>query len=248
MFKNYKVDVLAMAAHPDDIELSCGGTIAKLVLDGLRVSIVDFTRGEMGTRGTPEIRVEESMEASKILGIHHRENLGLPDGFLESNEESVRLAVTMIRKYRPEIVLMNPPFERHPDHQAVNQIIRKAMFKSGLLKFETTFEGETQKTHRIRKMFCFQQSYDFPDGSTVFYVNVTKTFKTKMDAIKTYVSQVYVPGKSMEGGPITRLSRPEFLEEIEARAISHGTKIGARYAEAFSTTEPLGIDGLDKLL
>jgi len=247
MINKYKVDVLAVAAHPDDVELACGATVAKLTKEGYSVAIVDFTRGEMGTRGTPEIRIQESIESSKIMGVKFRENLFLPDCGVELNNDSIYKTVSIIRKYKPNILLMNPPHERHPDHEAVNRITRNAMFKSGLRKYTTELDGEPQDIHRIRKMYCYMQSYDFPTEPN-FYVDVSNTFQIKMDAIRAYVSQVWVPGKSEPGGPVTRLSRPEFLDELEARAISFGMKIGCRYAEAFYSTEPIGLDSLSKLL
>lgn len=247
MENKYKADVLALAAHPDDIELGCGATVAKLCKEGKTVAIVDFTRGEMGTRGTPEIRVKEAEEAAAIMGVKYRENLCLPDCNLKVDDKSVKLVVQVIRKYRPNTVLMNPPFERHPDHEASNAIIRNAMFKSGLRNYVTELDGEKQEIHRIRKMFCYQQAYDF-DRKTDFYVDVSDTFHIKMEAIKAYISQVYVPGKSDPKGPVTRLSRPEFLEELEARAIANGMLVGCRFAEGFQSTEPIMLSSLSKLL
>lgn len=244
---NYEVDVLAFAAHPDDVELAAGGTVAKLTAEGKKVAIVDFTKGEMGTRGTPEIRIKESQDAANILGVDFRENLGLPDCNLKLNDESNYLVVSAIRKYKPKIVLMNSVFERHPDHQAVAEIVRDSMFKSGLRKFVTEMDGQPQEIHRIRKMFCYQQSYDFPFG-TIFYTDISNTFHIKMQSIKAYVSQVWVEGKSDPNGPVTRLSRPEFIEELEAKAITYGTKAGFRYAEAFFPIEPLAVSSLSNLL
>jgi N-acetylglucosamine malate deacetylase 1 len=244
---SYKVDVLAFGAHPDDVELSAGGTIAKVTSEGRKVAIVDYTMGEMGTRGTPEIRIKEAEEAAKILSVSFRENLALPDCNLQINDESTYKTVQMIRKYRPEIVLMNSPHDRHPDHEAVYRIVRDAMFKSGLRKFETIFDGNIQEVHRIRKMFAYKQSYDLVSG-TVFYVDISETYQKKIDSIKAYVSQVWVPGKSDPTGPVTRLSRPEFIEEIEAGCINNGVKIGCRYAEMFSSVESFGIDSLTRLM
>jgi bacillithiol biosynthesis deacetylase BshB1 len=244
---DYHVDVLAFGAHPDDVELAAGGTVAKLAEDGRTVAVVDFTRGEMGTRGTPEIRLQESEAAARIMNVKFRENLGLPDCNLKLTDEAAYKTIQMIRKYRPAIVLMNSEFERHPDHEAVHAIVRNAMFTSGLRKYVTELDGEQQKVHRIRKMFSYQQSYEFRHGN-IFYVDISSTFQKKMDSIKAYASQVWVPGISSPDGPVTRLSRPEFLEEIEARCISNGIKIGCRYAEAFSSVEPLGIENLSKFL
>ncbi|MCX7736522.1 MAG: bacillithiol biosynthesis deacetylase BshB1 [Candidatus Kapabacteria bacterium] len=242
----FQVDVLAIGAHPDDIELACGGTVAKFTEEGYSVAIVDCTNGELGSRGNAEIRAIEAKNGAEILGVKFRENLGLPDGKLTVNDESVEKMIVMIRKYRPKIVLVNPPYERHPDHEASHFILRKAMFKSGLIKVETEYDGVPQTPLRIRKMFCYMQSYEFPRKPD-FYVDITSTFEKKMNAIKAYTSQVWVPGLSDPNGPVTRLSRPEFLEELEARAIYFGTQIGVRFAEAFYSIEPLGFKNLSGL-
>ena len=239
---NNSIDVLAFGAHPDDVELAAGGTIAKLVAEGRRVVIADMTQGEMGTRGSEETRMKEAFNAAKILGVEERINLVLPDGYISDKDENILKTIKIIRKYMPLAVIIPPAFDRHPDHEAANRIVRTAMFKSGLLKIETG-----QERHRIRKMYSYMMSYDF-QSKPDFYVDVSDTFQIKMNAIKTYISQVHVPGESDPGGPVTRLSRPEFIEEIEARAIYFGTKIGVRYAEAFYSVEPLGLSSLSKLL
>ena len=244
---DYISDVLVIAAHPDDAELGAGGTIAKLTKSGKSVSIVDLTRGESGTRGTAEIRVKESMNAAKILNIKHRFNLEMPDGKLTDDEESITKVISMIRLFRPKAVLINPSYDRHPDHETAHKIVRKAMFKSGLRKFETKFNGEAQQVHRIRKMFAFMQSYQLPQKQR-FYVDVSDTFETKMDSIKAYVSQVFVEGKSKSNEPTTRLSRPEFIEELTARAIYFGTLVGVRYAEPFCSVEPLIVNTISDLI
>lgn len=243
----YKVDVLAFGAHPDDVELSAGGAVAKLVKEGKKVAIVDFTRGESGSRGTPEQRLREADKAGKILGIICRENLCFPDTRLQVTEEAIQKTIEVIRKYRPDAVLMNPAFERHPDHEAAHMLVRNAMFKSGLIKYETDFEGKLLERHRIRKMFSYMQSYIFQEKPS-FVVDISDTFDQKMKSIKAYSSQVFVPGESDPEGPVTRLSRPEFLEEIESRAIYWGTHIGVRYAEPFVALEPLGITNFSSLL
>ena len=247
MSEKYKVDVLAFGAHPDDIELASGGTVSKLTKEGHEVAIVDFTRGEMGTRGNKEKREQEAIKAAEIMKVKFRENLNLPDCNLAVSDESIYKTISVIRKYRPNIVIMNSPFERHPDHEGLASIVRNAMFKSGLRKYITEFEGQEQNPHRIRKMFCYMQSYDFPKEPS-FYIDITDTFDMKMAAIKAYSSQVWVPGISDPEGPVTRLSRPEFIEELEARALYCGTKIGCRYAEAFYSIEPVGLSSISKLL
>jgi len=142
---------------------------------------------------------------------------------------------------------MNPAFERHPDHQNAHNLVRNSIFKSGLAKIDTYYEGIEQVPYRTRKMYSFMQSYHFekrPD----FCVDITDTFLTKMKAIKAYISQVYVPGKSKEEEPTTRLSRPEFIEELEARAIHYGTLVGVRYAEPFLSIEPVSINSISVFL
>lgn len=243
----YNADVLAFGAHPDDVELSAGGTVAKLTKEGFKVAIVDFTRGESGSRGTPEQRLEEAEKATEILGVAFRENLYLSDTRLTLNEESITKTISIIRKYRPKAVLMPSPFERHPDHENAHAIVRNAMFKSGLLKYETSYESILQERYRIGKLFSYMQEYEFPHKPD-FIVDISDTFVLKMDAIKSYVSQIFIPGFSENEGPITRLYRPEFLKEIESRAVFYGAQIGVRFAEPFYSVEPLGVRNLSVLL
>ena len=242
-----KIDILAFAAHPDDVELACGGTIAKAISEGLTVVVVDMTRGEMGTRGNERIRQEEALAAAQILGVSYRENLELPDGNLKSKDEAIEKVVIAIRKYRPKVVLLNPEFDRHPDHESAHKIVRKAMFKSGLEKYVTEFEGKPQQKHRIRKMWTYLQSYEFKTKPS-FFIDITNTVEKKMEAIRAYSSQVYIPGKAKTNESQTRLSRPEFLEELDARARYFGSIIGVKYAEAFLSIEPLEISNLKSLI
>lgn len=243
---NYISDVLVITAHPDDAELSAGGTIAKFTNSGFSVSMVDLTAGEAGTRGTPEIRIAESMAAKEILKIKHRMNLKMPDSKLTISEENILKVITMIRLFKPKIVIMNPEFERHPDHEVAHRLVRKAMFKSGLRKIETSYEEQNLEPHRIRKMYSFMQSYEFkrkPD----FFVDISDTFDAKMESIKAYKSQVYTENNSANDEPETRLSRPEFLQELEARAVYFGSLIGVKYAEPFLSVEPILIKNVSSL-
>ncbi len=243
----YKVDVLAFGAHPDDIEIGCGGTLINLVSEGYSVAIVDFTRGEMGTRGTPEIRMKESELARDVIGAKFRENLGLEDGNLNISEFSIRKTVEVLRKYQPQAVLFSPKFERHPDHEALHRIVRKAMFLSGLLRYETFMDGERQPPWRIRRMYCYMQFYPFkqlPD----FVVDISNVWERKLEAIRCYTSQVFVEGKNNPKEPETLLSRPEFFLDLEARARYLGSLIGVPYGEAFQSVEPIGIISISKLL
>lgn len=241
------IDLLAFGAHPDDIEISAGGTIANLTDAGLSVAFVDFTRGESGTRGTPEIRLQEAKDAAEILNVKYRENLVLPDAYLEVKDEFVEKVVKMIRFFRPESVIMTSPFDRHPDHEAACQIVREAMFKSGLEKYETHYHNEAQEKYRIRKMYSYMQSYDF-SGKPDFYVDITDNFEKKLNSIRAYKSQVYIPGESADDGIKTRLYNPDFLGEIESRARYFGRLIGTKYAEAFKSVEPIGIKLITDLL
>lgn len=241
--ENLEIDALFVGAHPDDVELSAGGTVANLTQEGKKVVMVDFTRGELGTRGSGDRRVKEASKAAQILGVQERINLGFPDGFLKADDKSILKTIQIIRKYRPKIVVMNPEYERHPDHEAAHRIIRSALFKSGLMRIETKDKEKLQEPFRTRKLLSYMQAYPFTRKPDLI-IDISDTFETKMKAIKAYTSQVYVPGISDPDGPVTRLSRPEFLEELEARAIYFGTLIGCRYAEPFMSIEPVGLKSL----
>ncbi|MDW8271890.1 MAG: bacillithiol biosynthesis deacetylase BshB1 [Bacteroidota bacterium] len=240
------LDVIAIGAHPDDVELCTGGTLAQLVAEGYRVGIVDCTRGELGTRGSAQRRMEEARKAQEILGVHVREVLDFPDSRIEPTEDAIVQIVRLFRQYRPRLVLFPPAFERHPDHEAVHRIVRNAYFKSGLGKLRTFApDGTEHAPYRPARLLCYIQAYHHePD----LLVDISATFEQKMQAIKAYSSQVYVPGESPENEPETVLSRPDFLEAIEARARYWGSLIGTRYAEGFLTVEPLGLHSLSALL
>jgi bacillithiol biosynthesis deacetylase BshB1 len=236
------VDVLAVGAHPDDVEMSCGGTLIKLVREGWRVAIVDCTRGEFGSRGTVEGRAREAAEAAAIIGAVARENLALPDGSITVTPEAVEALVRLFRHYRPRIVLFPPPFERHPDHEQVHQLVRRAFFHSGLAKLQTRGpDGQLQQPYRPRLLFCYMQAYEFQPS---FYVDIRDVYEQKVRAVQAHASQVYVPGVSPENEPETVLSRPEFWELLELRARYFGSRIGVRYAEAFLALTPLGVPTL----
>jgi bacillithiol biosynthesis deacetylase BshB1 len=244
---NEGIDLLATGAHPDDIELGAGGTVAKFTREGFSVIGVDFTRGEMGSRGTPEIRLEEAKKAAVILGLKDRLNLGFPDTKLTLNDETVFSLISVIREYRPKIVLAPPEFDLHPDHVAVHYIVREAAFKSGLHKIETEWEGKPQKPYRPRKIFGYMQSFQYRQEPS-FYIDISDTFTIKIEASKAHASQIYIPGVSKDEGPVTRLYVPDFLEKLEARARYFGSLIGVKYAEAFLSVEPVGLRSLSVLL
>ncbi|HRP02819.1 MAG TPA: bacillithiol biosynthesis deacetylase BshB1 [Candidatus Kapabacteria bacterium] len=238
-------DCMIIGAHPDDAELACGGTIAKLTKENKRVVIVDCTEGEMGTRGTNEIRLKEAKAAAKILGVNDRINLGLRDGFVRTDEDSIYKIVQAIRRFRPRAIIVNPPFERHPDHQNTHNLLRDSIFKSGLLKYETEFEGKKQDRYRTKKLFCYEQSYQFPRNPD-FFVDTSETHSLKIEAIRAFSSQVFVQGQ-YENEAKTNLSSPEFMEELESKARYYGGLCGVKYAEAFLSLEPILIPSISSI-
>lgn len=224
-----KLDVLALAAHPDDTELCCGGTLVKLVNQGKKVGVVDFTQGEMGTRGTPEQRMKESEKAAEIVGLHVRENLALPDTRLENTRSYQKKIIQRIRKYRPHICLVGAPEDRHPDHDNGTRLALDAIFYSGLTKIETTdSDGNVQDRWRPSHILHYMQDRPF-EPDIVF--DITDTFEIKKEAILAFETQFNVSDPEEE--PETYISSKEFFEGIEARARHYGHLIGAKYGEPF---------------
>lgn len=225
-----KLDILVIAAHPDDAELGCGGTIAKHTALGLKVGILDLTKGELGTRGTPETRAIEAKEASSILEIVVRENLCLPDGFFGNDKESQLAIVQKIRQFQPTIVLANAVQDRHPDHSKGASLAYDACFLAGLSKIETNdIQGNLQESWRPKHVYHYIQSqYIKPD----FIVDVTEYWDKKMEAVKAYKTQFF---DASSNEPQTFISRPEFLNFLEARALEFGNIAGVKYAEGFTT-------------
>lgn len=238
-----KLDVLVLAAHPDDAELGCAGTIAKHVALGHKVGVVDFTRGELGTRGTVETRAQEAADATAILGLAARENLGLRDGFFANDEAHQRKLIQVIRKYQPDIVLANAIYDRHTDHGKGAMLGYDACFLSGLTRIETRDEADNpQKAWRPRAVYHYIQSlFIKPD----FVVDITDYWDIKMKAVKAYKSQFFDPN-SQE--PQTYISTPEFMRLVESRAIELGHAIGARYGEGFTVRRYVGVKNLFDLL
>lgn len=237
-----KVDILAVGAHPDDVELAAGGTVIKSVQQGKKVAIVDLTQGELGSRGTIETRYEEAKNAAEILGVEYRENLKLADGFFEETEESLLKLIAAIRKYQPEIVLANAPTDRHPDHGRGSDFISRACFLSGLLKIETKSEGEKQKQWRPKVVYHYiQDRYLKPD----FIVDVTDQRDQKFEAILAYKTQFFQENMK---GPKTPISGQSFLDSLEARLIQNGRDIGVKYGEGFITERPVGINDISIFL
>jgi bacillithiol biosynthesis deacetylase BshB1 len=228
------LDIIAFGAHPDDVELSMGGTIISLVEKGFKVGIVDLTQGELSSRGTIEIRKKETEKASKILGIHYRENLKMKDGQIEINLDSIKKVVEVIRKFKPKIVFAPYFIDRHPDHESAAQLIKEAVFYSGLKNFQ--IKSKSLLPYRPNKIFYFMQTYPF---EPTFIYDISPYFEMKMEAVLAFSSQFYNP-KSKE--PETFISRPEFLNYLKARAEFYGFQIGKQYGEPFFCEEKIEYD------
>jgi N-acetylglucosamine malate deacetylase 1 len=232
------IDILAIGAHPDDIELTSSGTLLVQKELGKSIALVDLTRGELGTRGTAEIRDEEARNAAKILGIEHRINLELKDGFFEEDEASLKKLVAAIRYFRPKIVLGNAIVDRHPDHARGASFISRACFLSGLIKIETMHGNVVQEAHRPDAVYHFiQDRFIKPD----FVVDITPHFNKKMEAIMAFKSQFY---NEENTEPQTAISSLDFIKYLEGRAREMGRLIGVTFGEGFTTERPLGITDL----
>jgi len=237
-----KVDILAIGAHPDDVELGCGGTIAKLLSDGKTVAVVDLTQGELGTRGTNLTRAEEAAEACKILGISRRENLKMKDGFLNNSEEYQMQIVKMIRKYQPEIILANAIDDRHPDHAKGAKLVSDACFLSGLVKIETSLDGKNQKAWRPKQVFHYIQWKNIkPD----FVVDISDFMDKKIEACLAYKTQFYDPNSSE---PMTPIATKDFLESLTYRAQDLGRLSGVDFAEGFTTEKLMALKNFDGIV
>jgi bacillithiol biosynthesis deacetylase BshB1 len=233
-----KLDILVIAAHPDDAELACSGTIASQIAKGYKVGILDLTKGEMGTRGTPELRMKESEESSRILSISARENIGFKDIFFKDDDPHRLEIIKIIRKYQPEIVLANAVSDRHPDHGKGGAVASNACFMSGLRKIETTLDGIVQDPWRPKYVYHYiQNNYIKPD----FVVDITDFWETKIESIKAFKSQFYDPNNKE---PASFISSAEFLDFIEARAREFGHSIMVKYGEGFTVERNLGITDL----
>ena len=237
-----KLDVLAFGAHPDDVELGCGATIAKEISLGKKVGIVDLTRGELGTRGSAVLRDKEAANAAKILGVSIRENLAFADGFFLNDKEHQLEIIKMIRKFQPEIVLCNAIDDRHIDHPKGSNLVSDACFLSGLLKIETEVEGKQQEKWRPKLIYHYIQWKNIePD----FVIDVTGFIDKKTESVLAYSSQFYDP-KSNE--PETPITSENFIDSINYRARDLGRLIGVDYAEGFTSERYVAIENLDKLI
>jgi N-acetylglucosamine malate deacetylase 1 len=233
-----KVDILAIGAHPDDVELGCGATIAKEIANGKKVGILDLTRGELGTRGTAEIRDKESARAAEILGIAFRKNLGFSDGFLVNNPASQLEIIKIIRKYKPEVVFCNAIDDRHIDHPIASKMVSDACFLSGLRKIETISEGNKQGAWRPKHVYHYIQ---WKNTEPDFVVDVTGFMDKKMEAIMAYESQFYDP-KTNE--PDTPISSQNFLDSLTYRARDLGRLTGVEYAEGFNVERYITVNSV----
>ncbi|MFT4970449.1 MAG: bacillithiol biosynthesis deacetylase BshB1 [Chitinophagales bacterium] len=236
-----KLDILAIAAHPDDVELACGATMYQHALAGKKTGIVDLTTGQLGTRGTPAIRIQEAHEAAKILKLAVRENLEMDDGFFLNDKAHQLRLITAIRKYQPDVLLINAPHDRHPDHGKGAQLASDAAFLSGLVKIETEHNGKAQKAWRPRNVYHYIQAMHIkPD----FVVDVSDSYDIKMKAILAYKSQFFDPNSAEND---TFISSPEFLDFLKARCQEFGQIAGVKYAEGFVAQRHIGVKDLTSL-
>ena len=237
-----KLDILAFGAHPDDIELGCGATIAKEVSLGKKVGIVDLTQGELGTRGSAELRIIEANNAAKILGVSVRENVGFADGFFINDKKHQLEIIKMIRKYQPDIVLCNAIDDRHIDHGKGSKLVSDACFLSGLMKIETELEGKQQEKWRPKHVYHYIQWKNIvPD----FVIDVTGFTQKKQAAVLAYSSQFYDPNSKEPESPITSKT---FIESINYRSRDLGRLIGVEYAEGFTSERYVAVENLSKLI
>ena len=237
-----KLDILAIGAHPDDVELSCSGTIAKEIANGKKVGILDLTRGELGTRGSAEIRDQEAADAAKILGVSIRENLGFRDGFFINDEQHQLEIIKMIRKYRPEIVLCNAITDRHIDHGKGSKLTSDACFLSGLRRIETTLDGKLQEAWRPKQVYHYIQWQSIePD----FVVDISGFMDTKIESVLAYRSQFFNPDSNEPNTPITSSN---FLDSVTYRAADLGRIIGVDHAEGFTVERYVAVDSISDLI
>ena len=234
--------ILAIAAHPDDIELSCCGTLIKHVRKGDAVGILDLTEGELGTRGSVESRYMEAANAAKLMGVQVRLNAQMADGFFRNDEEHQRKLIMWIRHFRPEIVIANAINDRHPDHGRGGRLIADACFYSGLSKILTEKDGVAQQAWRPKRVFHMIQDRPIEPS---FIVDITDAFETKMECIQCYKSQFHDPNSEE---PVTYISTGKFLDNIAYRDSLWGKRIGVQYGEGFTTEMLPGITDLDQII
>lgn len=236
-----KLDILAFGAHPDDVELGAAGTLAKEVSMGKKVGIIDLTRGELGSRGSAEIRDAEAKKGAEILGVSIRENLKFRDGFFTNDESHQIEIIKMIRKYKPEIVLCNAIEDRHIDHAKGSKLVSDACFLSGLVKIETSLEGKIQESWRPKQVYHYIQWQSIePD----FVVDITGFIEQKIESVLAYSSQFYDPNSKE---PVTPITSKNFLDSVKYRAQDLGRIVGVDFAEGFTSERYLAINSLSNL-
>lgn len=240
-----KLDILAIGVHPDDVELGCAGALIIELAKGKKAGILDLTQGELGTRGDAGTRTVESKRAAEIIGVSVRENLNMRDGFFKNDEEHQLKLISVIRKYRPDIIFANILDDRHPDHGRAGHLIADASFLSGLVKIKTKDnDGNDQDKWRPRYIFHYLQDwYHEPD----LLIDVSDVFDQKMKSVEAYTSQFHVEGRVQEGLE-TYISTPDFLQSVVARARMLGKRIGVKYAEGFTCEKKIGLSNLDALV
>ena len=235
------VDLLIIMAHPDDAELCCSGTILSCIDNGLSVGMIDLTRGELGTRGSGKVRIEEANNAAKVLGVNFRHNLELRDGFISDDEESIFEVVKIIREFKPKVIITNSKTDRHPDHESAARLVKKACFLSGLIKISTKKDNLDQESWRPKSLlYSIQNNYVEPH----FVVDVSKYIDVKINAIKCFKSQFYDP-KSKENDSF--ISTKEFMDFIKSRSIEMGHSIGVKHGEGFTSENKLKLTSLESL-
>ncbi|RXK61444.1 bacillithiol biosynthesis deacetylase BshB1 [Lacibacter luteus] len=241
-----KLDILAFGVHPDDVELSCAGTLMVEINNGKKVGVIDLTRGELGTRGTAETRKQEAAVAAAIMGLHVRENLGMRDGFFKNDEEHQLQIIQKIRQYKPEIVICNALEDRHPDHGRSSKLVSDAAFLSGLRKIETAQDGVAQEAWRPKYVFHYiQDRYAEPD----FIFDISSVFERKVESIKAYGTQFSNAGVNPnDAEPQTYISTPAYFDTIISRHKMFGKRIGVEYGEGFITEKRIGIRTFDALI
>jgi N-acetylglucosamine malate deacetylase 1 len=233
-----KLDILAIGVHPDDVELSCSGTLLKHISMGKTCGIVDLTSGELGTRGSGPLRLKEASAAAAVLGIKVRDNLGMADGFFKNDKEHQLMIIKKIREYQPEIVLCNAVSDRHPDHGRSAQLVSEACFYSGLRRIETELNGKKQDAWRPKSVYHYiQDRYLKPD----FVVDVTPFVEKKMEAIKAFSSQFYNPDSNEPESPI---SVKNFFDVVLGKMSMYGREAGYDYAEGFIAERTIGVKDL----
>ena len=237
-----KLDILAIAAHPDDVELSCAGTLIKAGKAGKKIGIVDLTQGELGSRGTIDTRKQEAKDASQLMNLDVRVNLGMSDGFFEYNRENINLIVQQIRKYKPDVVLANAISDRHPDHGKAATLVKDACFIAGLIKVKTLWDGENQSPWRPKAVYHYiQDYYHKPD----VVIDITEEAEDKIKTIKAYKTQFYDPESSE---PQTPISKANFFEVLKGRWAEMGRYIDAEYGEGFTVNRPVGAEHITDFL